>query len=471
MRQNILTGMFLLFAAILLAQHQDLQEKPKLWQSDSKLVIDTNSLLAAFKAGTVNGHFRYFLSSTDNTGTLTDYYANAVGGGLRYESAAFHGFSMGVSGLYIFDAGSSDLAKKDAASGQANRYEIGLFDVTDPENLNEINRVEEFFIKYRKAATRITFGRQLINTPFINLQDGRMRPTAVEGVWLETSVGMKHQFQGGWLYGIAPRGTSKWYSTAASIGIFPSGVNESGAKSDYAGNLETSGVALFNYQFKPGKGLTLNVWDVWVENVFNSALFQLDHEANKWSGKIYSGAQFIFQQKISNGGAEESSKSFTSNEKPVYTFGMRVGYKNKVWDHSLNFNRISESGRYLMPREWGRDPFFTFISRERNEGFGDLTAVVAKSTYTLKQRTSLQLAYGYFSLPDVKNYALNKYGLPSYTQLNIDFRHKFKGILNGFEGQILWVVKWNQGETYDTPKFIIHKVDMNLLNVVLNFRF
>ena len=147
--------MFLLFAAILLAQHQDLQEKPKLWQSDSKLVIDTNSLLAAFKAGTVNGHFRYFLSSTDNTGTLTDYYANAVGGGLRYESAAFHGFSMGESGLYIFDAGSSDLAKKDAASGQANRYEIGLFDVTDPENLNEINRVEEFFIKYRKAATRM----------------------------------------------------------------------------------------------------------------------------------------------------------------------------------------------------------------------------------------------------------------------------------------------------------------------------
>ena len=191
MRPNILIGMFLLLSAILLAQHQDLQEKPKLWQTDSKLAIDTNSLLAAFKSGTVNG---YFLSSTDNTGILTDYYANAVGGGLRYESTAFHGFSMGVSGFYIFDAGSSDLAKKDAASGQANRYEIGLFDVTDPENLSEINRVEEFFIKYRKAATKITFGRQLINTPFINLQDGRMRPTAVEGVWLETSAGLKHQF-------------------------------------------------------------------------------------------------------------------------------------------------------------------------------------------------------------------------------------------------------------------------------------
>ena len=471
MRQNILAGMFLLFSSILVAQHQDLQEKPKLWQSDSKLAIDTNSLLAAFKSGTINGHFRYFLSSTDNSGTLKDYYANAIGGGLRYESGAFHGLSLGVSGFYIFDAGSSDLAAKDESTGQANRYEIGLFDVTNPEDLNEINRVEEFFIKYRKASTKITFGRQLINTPFINLQDGRMRPTAVEGLWLETAIQKKHQFQVGWLYGIAPRGTRQWYSTAKSIGIYPSGVNTNGTKSDYAGNIDTKGVALLNYQFKSGKGFTLNVWDVWLENVYNSALFQMDHETSKWSGKLYSGAQLIFQQKIGSGGNEEPLKTYNTNENTVYTFGFRAGYKNNNWDHSVNFNRISGSGRYLMPREWGRDPFFTFMSRERNEGFGDVTAFVVKSSYTLKQNTSLQLAYGYFSLPDVKNFELNKYGLPSFTQLNIDLRHKFKGLLNGFEGQLLWVVKWNQGETYETPKFIIHKVDMNLLNIVMNFRF
>ena len=124
-----------------------------------------------------------------------------------------------------------------------------------------------------------------------------------------------------------------------------------------------------------------------------------------------------------------------------------------------------------MPREWGRDNFYTFMSRERNEGFGGVTAVVGKTTYTLFQKTSFQLSYGYFLLPDVKNFELNKFGMPAYTQMNIDIRHKFSGLLNGFESQLLWVFKWKKGETYDDPRYVIHKVDMNLLNIVINFRF
>ena len=36
-------------------------------------------------------------------------------------------------------------------------------------------------------------------------------------------------------------------------------------------------------------------------------------------------------------------------------------------------------------------------------------------------------------MPDVKNFALNKYGLPTYGQLNVDFRYYFKGALSGLE--------------------------------------
>jgi hypothetical protein len=31
-----------------------------------------------------------------------------------------------------------------------------------------------------------------------------------------------------------------------------------------------------------------------------------------------------------------------------------------------------------MPREWGRDPFYTFMPRERNEGYGDVNADIDK---------------------------------------------------------------------------------------------
>lgn len=140
----------LIFGFSLYGQHQDLKEKPKIWQTEEKNVTDTMTLLNAFRKGKVNGHFRYFFSATDNTGELSDYYANAVGGGLRFETATFKGFSTGISGFYVFNAGSADLLKRDSLTGQPNRYEIGLFDLTNTESLEEVNRVEEFFLKYQK---------------------------------------------------------------------------------------------------------------------------------------------------------------------------------------------------------------------------------------------------------------------------------------------------------------------------------
>ncbi|MBK8627459.1 MAG: outer membrane porin, OprD family [Saprospiraceae bacterium] len=346
------------------SQHQELQEKPKIWQSDNKPSTDTTTLLSAFKSGEIHGHFRYYFSNTINEGSLTDYHANAIGGGLRYESGAFHGFNVGVSGFYIFDAGSSDLAAKDNITGQNNRYEIGLFDVTNPENLNEINRLEEFFIKYNRGKTKITFGRQLLNTPFINLQDGRMRPTAAEGLWIEKAIDKNHQFQLGWLYSIAPRSTSKWYNAGESIGLYPAGVDPNGIKSNYTGNTKTKGILLVNYQTKFFKPLTINFWNMWVENVMNTTMLQIDWEHKIMLGKVYASIQGASQVKSGNGGNEDVTKAYFTNEKAVYTFGSKVGWKKNKWDVNINFNRITAGGRYHMPREWGRD-YFLPLSQEK----------------------------------------------------------------------------------------------------------
>lgn len=453
------------------AQHQDLQEKPKIWNSDDKTIADSLTLLGAFKRGTVNGHFRYFFSGTDNTGELSDYFANAVGGGIRYETANFKDFGIGVSGFYIFNAGSSDLLKKDAVTNQANRYELGLFDVDSATSINEINRLEEFFIKYQYKGFKGVLGRQLLNTPFINLQDGRMRPTAASGLWMEYNIKPQHLFQLGLITGIAPRSTSVWYSLDNSIGIYPTGINAEGNRSLYAGNVNTKGAFLFNYQWQHKKLPMIQFWNIYLDNIFNTTLIQLEWEKPLANGKYYLGSQSALQLKVGNGGNANLNLTYNTNTENVWVFGGRIGWKYTKWDHSLNFNRITEGGRYLMPREWGRDYFYTFMPRERNEGYGNVTAWVLKSAYKFSQSTSTTLMAGKFILPDVKDFYLNKYGMPSYAQMNLDVRYKFNGWLRGLEAQILYVRKWNQGETYDNPRFVIHKVDMNLINVVLNFRF
>jgi hypothetical protein len=153
-------------------------------------------------------------------------------------------------------------------------------------------------------------------------------------------------------------------------------------------------------------------------------------------------------------------------------FSTKLGWENNQWKTSLNYTRITGEGRYLMPREWGRDPFFTFMPRERNEGLGDVQAFVGKLSYvTPNLPIKASLSYGLFKLPDVKQVALNKYGLPSYNQLNLDINYEFEGFLEGLEIQALYVHKSNQGETYENEKYIINKVNLSNYNLVLNFHF
>ena len=82
-----------------------------------------------------------------------------------------------------------------------------------------------------------------------------------------------------------------------------------------------------------------------------------------------------------------------------------------------------------MPREWGRDPLY-FHAPGRNEGFGDVDAVAVMTTYKAPRKgLKAAISAGYYQLPEVSDFRLNKYGLPSYYQVNTDIRYQFHGLL------------------------------------------
>ena len=110
-----------------------------------------------FNKGRYYGNFRSFFMATDNARHLTDYYALAAGGALYFNSARFHGFQMGIGGSFHFNIASSDLTAKDPTTGAVNRYEIGLFDVENPGNKNNLNRMEELWLRYEKKQIRIHY--------------------------------------------------------------------------------------------------------------------------------------------------------------------------------------------------------------------------------------------------------------------------------------------------------------------------
>ena len=417
-------------------------------------------------------HTRTFVMSTINEGNLKDDYAIASGAGIGLLTKPLYGFQVGVSGFFMYNVLSSNIEQLDSLTLQSNRYEVGLFDIESLTNKNDLDRLEELYLKYTFSKNSLAVGKINLNTPFLNPQDGRMRSTVEEGVWLSIKESSKIGFNGGWIWKISPRSTVNWYSLANSMGVYPSGVNADGKKSDYFGNIEgNSGMAIANIYFFPSKNLKINLWNSYLENVMNTALIEINIEQPKEKIKFYEGLIYLHQDAVNNGGNVDQSKTYMNKGAQSNVISAQIGLKNKKINSSLNYTHITGDGRYLMPKEWGREVFYTFLPRERNEGFGNVHAFMTKTTFVMwNSKFKTSLGYGYYGLPDVKKYRLNKYGMPSYHQINYEASYTFDKFLKGLELKFLVAYKIKQGETYNNLKYVYNKVNMVNFNFIIDFK-
>ena len=417
-------------------------------------------------------HTRTFTMATINEGELKDDYAIASGAGIGLLTKSLYGFQVGVSGFFMYNLNSSNIHEADSLTGQPNRYEIGLFDIEDHTNKHDLDRLEELYLKYTLSKSSLTVGKVNLNTPFLNPQDGRMRPTVEEGVWLSVKESNKIGFNGGWIWEVSPRSTVSWFSISNSMGVYPMGVNTDGTKANYNEYIEgCTGMAIGNIYFNPTKNIKVNLWNSLLENVMNTALVEINLEQSKGKLNFYESIVYIHQNAINNGGNINQAKTYKHKEEQSNVISAQIGLKNKRINSNVNYTHITGDGRYLMPREWGREIFYTFLNRERNEGFGDVHAFMIKTTLTAKNdKFKTALGYGYYLLPDVKNYRLNKYGMPSYHQINYYANYSFDKFLKGLELKFLATYKIEQGETYNNLKYIYNKVNMFNFNLIIDFK-
>jgi hypothetical protein len=433
-------------------------------------INDSNSLRSVLARGKVESRFRLFLMGTDNAKNLSDYAALAFGGGLHYNSGAWKGFSFGVSGFFIWNLASSDLGRKDSITGARSRYEIGQFDVEEPHNRNDMDRLEDFYLQYNRKNIQFRFGKQEIKTPFINPQDGRMRPTGEQGIWVQLQPFDQLKVEGGWIYKMSPRGTVKWYGVSESIGLYPSGMNVSGKPSNYYNHLESGGIGVLGLKYQWPK-LELQFWEHYVDRIFQTTMLQLETKSTTPSKlHLESGIQYVYQSPVANGGNKDPEKAYFDIKQQTHAVSVRAGLRVKSNTIRLNGTHISETGRFLMPREWGREPFYTFIPRERNEGSGGVNAITMNLIHeNIQRKWRTELTYGFFKMPDVREVRLNKYQMPSYHQILGDVKYAFKGQASGLSVEVLYTYKIKADNKDHDPRYVINKVNMHHFNLILNY--
>lgn len=452
-----------------------------------------DTLATAFKDGKVSGQVRYYYMLEDNQEGLKDYFGSAIGGHVKYETASLSGFKAAAA-FYttnFINDNISSTSTEPTAGNKNSRYPIGLMDTTDYDS-NGVTNLGEAYISYEASKTKATIGRMKLNTPFINPEDGRMIPTLEQGVWINTKEVKDFEIQLGFINGFWNRSTPEWKSVGDSLGYgYPQGNAPlaSTTESNFgSGNTETSGIFVASAIYKGIEGVKLEFWDYYVENVFNTAYFEGNYVKKFGAFKALAGVQYIAQQEVGDGGNGEDNvanptnaqiaKSYMLKGEESESFGAKAGLGYEDTLVTLAATKTTDKGRFLFPREWGKEPFFTFQKRERTDGSGGNTAWLVTLDQNFKavglDGLSMTAGYGRYYKQDAKNWVLNKYGIPSYAQMDIDIFYKFKGPLKGLVLEYLFARKYAIGETYETAtntNFVFTKNGMNIHNLVLNCNF
>ena len=459
-----------------------------------------SDLSSAFKDGKASGQIRYYFMDEDNRNDTRDYFGSAIGGKLKYETDSLYGFKAGVA-FYHSEFINRNISTTSTQSGTGapaknSRYVAGLVDSTDLNN-RDVTLLGEAYLEYQLSKTKATVGRMKLNTPFINPQDGRMIPTLVQGAWVDSKEIKGLSANLGFINAFAVRNTSEWKSVGNSIGqggydmgnsaIVP--ITPQTAAAYNNGNTSSDGVYIASLTYSGIKDTKLEAWDYYVDNILNLAYLEGNYDKKYGNFRALVGAQYIAEGEVGDGGNAEDNvanptttqiaKSLMLKGERSESYGAKVGFGYKDGLLTLAATKTTNRGRFIFPREWGKEPFFTFQKRERTEGSGGTTAWLATYDQDFKSigldGLSATVGYGRYYKPDVKNAVLNKYGMPSYAQFNVDVFYKFKGALKGLELEYLMARKYATGETYESGanpySYTFKKVDMTIHNLILNYNF
>ena len=429
--------------------------------------IDTvKTVKQFFLDGKVGGHVRNFFMNTTNNKALSDHYANAIGFELNYETARIKGFNLGIAGLFTFNTFSSKLDALDLLTSKAARLETELFDIEDPKNKSDLDRLDELFLNYQADKFNITIGRFTFNSPLINPQDGRMKPYSSQGIngnfYLDKTTTLKLAA----FNNFSPRGTIKWYSIDEVLGIYATGVNSDGNPSGYKENTKSNVVVATGFEKQFGKTLKLNLWNYVIDNVANTAYLKAEFNLAQ---NFDIGFEAQQQNRINNGGNTEVDKAYFNQEKS-FLYGSKVGFHKNGLAISLNYLKITDDGKFLFPREFGREQFFVTVPRGRLEGLSNASLLMLKSKLALNTQWDLELDLGEAWLPSFNNFNQNKYGASSYHNAvaNVVYTPKAK-TLEGLNFKLLYITKI--GATDIPLAHQYYNINFHNINFITQFKF
>lgn len=414
--------------------------------------------------GEVSGQIRNFFMNTNNRHGQS-HYANAIGAVVKYESPSFYGFRAGISASTTFKAFSSDLNAPDPEYGQKSKFEQQLFDLGNRENFENIRRLEELYIRYDWKNSYVSYGKLPVkNSPLLNQSDGRMTPFAFQGLWAHHAFnGDKWTMDAAWLHKFSPRSMIEWSDWEHTFGQMGNGRQPDGTPADYRGQTDGRGVALVHLQRKDAFA-NVQLWNVHLDKIMNTSWFQADKNIRDFS----LGVQYAFQFPMKEQERLAYENRYIQPDERGQVLSMKLGYKQNRSDAKFAYSRVFSTGRFLFPRELGRDKFYTFLPRNPIDGFGNLHIWTAEYRFAMPHLyvdVGGTTSFG----AKVNDFEFNKLNLDDYYQFNTVLGYNFEGFMKGLNVEFMYVLRQNKKE--HDPNIMYQDSDFHQLNLYATFSF
>jgi hypothetical protein len=336
----------------------------------------------------------------------------------------------------------------------------------NPGNFNDLDRLEELFIRYRFGNSYISYGKlETEYTPLLNQSDGRMKPFAHRGFWGYFNIDSQHSINLGWLDGVSPRSTTEWYDMQEGIGLFFNGFQPNGVRANYHEFYPVSGIGILNYNYQR-KNFRLEIYDVFIDKLHNTLWIE--------AGYVYKdfnfGLQYVYQAPMSFSEGLAYENRYIQPDENGQVLSSQLGWGNGRFNFAFAYTHAFDTGRFLFPKELGRDRFFTSIPRSRLEGLGAANVYTLKGEFLLPRPdlhfgVELQQVQG--TIPGQMRF--NKYNIDESFQVNTHLTYAFDGFLEGLSFDLLWVYRENQNNR--DAESIFNKSNFNQINFVTNFNF
>ena len=419
--------------------------------------------------GSFSGQWRTYYQSTFNQSRLKDFLALATGGKVHYQYWFHPKVKVGALLYVSANLGLQDPSAKDEITGKGSRYEKALFNLQNTQD-RFLMLLGEGYVQYHSKKHQATLGRMLVSTPFLNPQDGRMIPTLSQGVWYRYNPSALWGMQLGMINALAPRGTAEFYRIGESVGKHSLGRDADGFTSRYARHTQSGFIAAANLEIQPSDRVKVELWNYYADNLFYTLYLKPTFTLGDNRTEI--ALEWLHQDRVGDGGNRvDSLRYFADAHSNVV--GMQFSVKSPDNRVGVGLDYVLPGGRFLFPREWGRESLFVVQKRERSEGTANnlgLLLTYERLFHWKKHQLQTITTLGHQWRPSVYRPADNKYGVPDYSHLNLDFFYQSSPTAQ-LKPELLITYKLGRGEGLDDPAIVINKVNLLHISMVVNYDF